>query len=195
MLFRSHFFIIYPFPYIFCAVVLVSFQSRLWWNRSVLNKCLLFTVIVLITVTVVVNLRGIYIFHREIKADRVDADWSSQIYRLAEYLGKNSDKVTVCMDWGFYCNTAFLLRGEAHLKDRWGDFSAEGTRPFRRLRKYFKRENYLYLFHSPQFTLFQKPRELFKKTLKELNYRPEKVESFRDYNGREIYEIFRVEPQ
>lgn len=89
----------------------------------------------------------------------------------------------------------FLLRGESNLKDRWGDFSAADNHSFHRLRKYFNRNNYLYLFHSPQFTLFPSPRELFEKTLKELNYRSQKVKNFCDHNGIVIYEIFRVEPQ
>lgn len=192
--FAWHFFIIYPFPYIFSAVVQAELFTRLWGNKSVLNRPLRIAAISLILVTVMINVRGLYIFHREIKADRVNSDWSAQIYKLADFLGRNHDKVTVCMDWGFYCNLGFLLRGESYLKDRWGDFSAADNNSFHRLRKYFNRNNYLYLFHSPQLTIFPRPLDLFKKTLKELNYRSHKAKTFCDHNGIVIYEIFRVEP-
>ncbi len=189
-----HFFIAYPFPYIFCSVVPAAFLKQLSEKKSRLNKIIQSTIIALIAITILGNLRGLYIFHREFAADRVTTEWSAQNYALADYLRQNHDKVIVCMDWGFYCNLAFLLRGETALKDRWGDFSGAGSRPRRRLAKYFKRENYLYLFHSPRFTIFKRPRELFEEALEEYDYRAIKVKSFYNSDGREICELIKVAP-
>jgi len=56
------------------------------------------------------------------------------------------------MDWGFYSNLAFLLRGEVDLKEELGLLFREKRQVYRDLHALFQNPNNLYIFHSPRFT-------------------------------------------
>ena len=191
-----HFMMIYPFPYIFCSMVFVTLISMPSRGRRILNKILPVCAIIMIGIVIFINLKAIYIVHGEIEKDRVAIHWSDRIYDLADYLKQNPQKTANCMDWGFYTNLAFLLRGEVNLIERLGLMYGEKSRSYETLHTLFQNQDHIYIFHPPHFTgsKFKEMREMFEEALRGYGYEAIRVKSFFDVEEREIYSLFKVKP-
>ncbi len=193
--FSNHFFMIYPFPHIFVAAVFAGAISRAFSRRRPLALAAAGALSVAIGLTVFSNLRGLFEFHREIAADRVDRHWSRQVDLLADFLRSRPSATAVCLDWGLYSNLGFLLRGEVRLEERL-DLRPGDPGSLQNLWDLFLLPDAYYLFFAPglEEAQFACVKEAFHEALGVCGYTAVKVSLPSVPQTRSIYEVVQVEP-
>lgn len=119
--------------------------------------------------------------------------WSSAIYDLAEYAEARPQNRLVLMDWGFNTQLLTLSRGSIR-KDEVYQWLTYGDSERLRFDAYLQDPDSLYLFHSPQYTKFAKPKEVFQRILGDKGLKEEVVKTFYQKNGEPVYYLARVIP-
>jgi hypothetical protein len=182
----THYVILLPWPQVLLAASLGL------WAHQLSGRLKIAPLLVALTL-LFSNLWVDGAYHRALTRSGGYSHHSDAIYQLADYLEEREGPV-IAMDWGIRNNVLFLTQGRVDPQELFG-FDWEADPGFReRLTSYLSDPRTLYLFHSPEETVFER-RQAFESLVRErgLEVRGEKV--FLDRSGKQIFVILRVVPK
>jgi hypothetical protein len=122
--------------------------------------------------------------------------WSDAIYSLADYAKQNKDQTFLLMDWGF--NNQLLLLSGGAVKKLDMSWTLAETRPeaeeeqIDALYRWTWNPSSVFLFHTPQHSVRQEPKNLFQKMLAKYGLRSDTSELFFQRDGQVVYSLERV---
>ncbi|MBI2845984.1 MAG: glycosyltransferase family 39 protein [Chloroflexi bacterium] len=181
----THYVLFFPLPQMFIAAGLSA------WSQT--NQILRIPAIILALALLGWDLKSDLHYHRALALTGGYPDHSAAIYDLADYLAEQGQRPVVAMDWGFRNSVYFLTLGQVDPDEIFGYESFTQPDPgfVDRLRPYLNNSQTLYLFHTPEWTIFQR-KETFRTQLREVGKRMEVVKNFSDRSGMKVFVVATV---
>ena len=131
-------------------------------------------------------------YHRELTRSGGAGAHSATIYDLAAYLEKKGITKPVIMDWGIDAPLRILTQGRVQPVEIFGYEWEAGEDFRRRVAETLQNPNNVYVFHSPQDTVFQR-REAFEAEVTAEGKTIVEEKTFRDRSTIPIFVLLRVE--
>lgn len=182
----AHFVILLPLPQILLAACLGL------WMRQEPRRLFLLAALLVATVLFLFDLRVDIGYHRDLRRTGGFDGYTEVIYQLAPYL-EEKGAPTVAMDWGVRNNVLFLTQGRVDPPEAFGFESLEepdmGFRE--RLLPHLADPRTLYIFHSPEETIFKRW-DSFQALVAEEGKEIRVGKVFTDRSGKQIFVLIKV---
>lgn len=135
-------------------------------------------------------------YHRGLAQSGGLADHSDATYQLAYYLEHNGMGAPVALDWGIEAPVYYLTQGAVRPIELFGyaAMAAPDASFAPRLEGFLGNPDTVYLLHAPGQTVFAGRREAFMAAAQAHGLTPVLVESIRQRDGEELFELWRAVP-
>jgi hypothetical protein len=175
-----HVVLLWPFPFLFAAVVLARLPR---WLGGAALVCL-----VLLHVSVVNQ------YFYQLKRNGTTVTWTDAVFPLSDGFDDNSKEWVFATDWGIYDSVNLLHRGRLRLG--YADFAAETVDPqqVEMLQRIFKEANALFVGHVNRAEFLPGSNEHLAAFAQSIGRRREIVRIVADANGRPVFEVSRLVP-
>jgi 4-amino-4-deoxy-L-arabinose transferase-like glycosyltransferase len=120
-------------------------------------------------------------------------NWTTAIFRLADYMKATPARNIFCVDWGMVDSLRLMSRGKLPVR--------VGTDPITKKnledpdREYLARtisgEGHVFINHTKEFEFFAGVNDKLVKYAADIGYRREILTTISDTNGRPVYEVYR----
>jgi hypothetical protein len=192
-----HMMMIYPFVHVLvaCAFYAVIVEKHpiqtgpVWlkWPYTILG---ISGLLLIIGTNLLVDARYLTSFARE--GGR--GVWSAAIYELADYAREHDEQTYVLMDWGFNTQMLLLSRGTIDRREVfWSLLDGRSEAEHRdTLYAWAQNSSATFVFHTPAYTIFDPPQQLFHQMLLEHGLHTEVVRVFNEGSGAPVYSLERV---
>lgn len=110
--------------------------------------------------------------------------WSDSIYTLADELAtRYGSRSIIAMDWGFTRNVTFLTRGSVHMREAYEFLPKPSARFDDVATALLQQPENVYVFHSPDATVFHGYEELFARAASRMHKQLQVVSTIRERLG------------
>ncbi|RMD94911.1 MAG: phospholipid carrier-dependent glycosyltransferase [Calditrichaeota bacterium] len=192
--FRGHQ-LIMLYPFIHILIALFFWQGSKWFanwyarekSRTTLQYVTAFGLMGLVVLSNLWVIRGYY---QDFIRTGGAGVWSDAIYELVDYLEKHPEWTVVCMDWGFNQNILSLSAGEVKTLRRYYETDLKDENSLKGL----FHDNHVFLLHTKKFTYLERPSRIFYRAVQAWHARLQRVKSFYQRDGQEVYRLYRVLP-
>ena len=161
-----HVMMLYPLPQFLVALALVELASNVADKGSSTARGLpvrVFGTWLVVALLLVSNLLIDVGYLRYFSIEGGKGSWSSAIYDLVDFAKERPGNRLVLMDWGF--NTQLLTMSKGSIrKDEVFHWLTDGKAELERFDAYLQDPGSLYVFHTPEYTRFSKPKGIFTST-------------------------------
>lgn len=204
----THFAILIPWPALAVAMALDLLARHSGLDRLHLGRLMpnwrgglaaqlglgLALIVLVATLLMVTDLWVDRSYHRELTRSGGAGAHSAAIYDLAAYLEKEGITKPVIMDWGIDASLRILTQGQVQPVEIFG-YEWEAGKDFRRrVGEALQNPNNVYVFHSPQDTVFQR-REAFEAEVAAEGKTIVEEKIIRDRSTIPIFVLVRVESE
>lgn len=185
-----HVIMLYPFPHIIIAYAVISlFETN---SKPGVGKYAAACISVLLIISqVVVSAKYMQSFIR----DGGKGWWSDAIYDLADYTQENNGSKYMLMDWGFNSQLLLFSHGKINKEESvWlmleEDKEIQAVEDLHQ--KILSGNDLIFVFHTPQYTMFNQPRHVFDLMLEKYQLEAQTVSVFYQRDGTPVYLLKRV---
>lgn len=191
-LFITHYAIIQPFVLLTIALAGEEVWKALPGRRWV-SAIILAALVVWLAADVQADLR----YHQALKTTGGHAAHSDASYRLAQWLEEQGVAQPIALDWGFEAPLRFLTANRVQPLELFGYEQLDAPDPgfAERLAPFLADPNRLYLFHTPEDTVFRGRRQVLEELAAQRGLATVKVATFPERSGRPLIVVLRLQSQ
>jgi hypothetical protein len=133
-------------------------------------------------------------YHRSLARSGGLGDHSDAVYHLEYWLEIHGKRQPLALDWGISAPVFLLSRGEIAPEEIFGyENLKSGDAALRvRIAPYLQDARRVYLFHSPEATVFRGRRETLERMAESAGKSVRPVATFTERSGRPVFEVVQV---